>query len=483
LYFANGKNIYTFTDVNGTPGNDITALRAKYIVENRWNNQVSGGISSALTKKWDRLTFNAGLFVQFQRNHTFKTIDDVLGANYWLDIDQFAEQDFLDPDASQIDLNNPNRLVQNGDIFGYNYYIYNMKDAAFVQAEYKMNKFDFYVAGEFSTKLFWRQGLYKDGKFPTDSYGGSAINKFFNFSAKGGVVYKISGRQFLSTNAAIMTAAPTSRASFISPRTRNFTVGGLENELIYTADVNYILRFPKVKMRLTYYYMERKNTIWSRSFYHDEFNSFVNYVMKDVDLFHQGLEFGVDAKIVGGLSANGVAAIGQHLYNSRPTASIYVDNSAELLAENKTIYLINYKIGGMPQSALSGGLKYSGKKYWFAGINFNYFMELYLDPNPDRRTAEAVDGYVTEDPQWNETLDQTKLDNGYALSLFAGKSFKISNYFLSINVNINNLTNNKNFVTGGYEQLRYDTQNIGKFPPRLGYLYGLNYFVMATLRF
>jgi hypothetical protein len=38
-------------------------------------------------------------------------------------------------------------------------------------------------------------------------------------------------------------------------------------------------------------------------------------------------------------------------------------------------------------------------------------------------------------------------------------------------------------VTGGFEQLRYDTQNIGKFPPKLGYMYGLNYFVMATLRF
>ena len=106
-----------------------------------------------------------------------------------------------------------------------------------------------------------------------------------------------------------------------------------------------------------------------------------------------------------------------------------------------------------------------------------------MDPNPDRRTAEAVANYVTSDPQWDKVLDQTKLDNGYSVSLFAGKSFKISNYFLNFSVNVSNLTNNQNYQTGGYEQLRYDVQNIDKFPPKLGYMYGLNYFAMAKLRF
>ena len=99
-------------------------------------------------------------------------------------------------------------------------------------------------------------------------------------------------------------------------------------------------------------------------------------------------------------------------------------------------------------------MRYNGKKYWFIEANFNYFMDIYLDPNPDSRTAEAVDGYVTSDPQWNQILDQTKLENGYSVSFFAGKSFKISNYFLNINVNINNLTNNRQFVTGDLETIK-----------------------------
>ncbi|MBK6525956.1 MAG: TonB-dependent receptor plug domain-containing protein [Crocinitomicaceae bacterium] len=483
LYFANSKNIHTVKDVNGVAGNDLEGLRAKYIVENLWNNQISGGFGSTYNRKMNKLNLSMGVYAQMQQNHYFKTVEDLLGADYWLDVDQFAEQAFVDPNAAQNDLQTPNRVVYKGDIFGYNYNIVNIKSELFAQAEYSTEKFDFYGALELSNKMFWREGLYQTGRFPDNSLGKSETHNFFNYAVKGGAVYKLSGRQFITVNAAYLTQAPSSRNAYLSPRTRDFVAGNLKNETIYTGDVNYIVRYPKLRMRLTYYYTERKDAILLRSFYHDDYNALVNYMMEGVDYLDHGIEFGIDANVIGGFSVNAVAAYGQHLYNSRPTATISVDNSAEVLATDRVIYLTNYKIGGMPQSAYSLGVKYTGKKYWFAGANFNYYADIYLDPNPDRRTEEAIAGYVDTDPQVNEVLDQTKLDNGYSVSMFAGKSFKISNYFLNVNVNISNLTNNQSFVTGGFEQLRYDTQNIGKFPPKLGYMYGLNYFVMATLRF
>lgn len=481
LYYANSKNIFTFKDENGNIIEE--GLRSKYIVENRWNNLMSGGLSTLYSVNIDKVSIHTGLYLQTQRNHYFNTIEDLMGGDFWVDVNQFAEQDFIDPQAAQSDLQNPNRVVREGDVFANNYYIYNHTATVFSQVNYTTKKVDYYAALELSGEQFYREGIFQTGLFPENSLGKSEVNNFLNYAVKGGATYKVSGRQYITANAAYQTEAPTSRAAFISPRTRNGTVENLTNETIYTGDINYILRYPKLKMRFSYYYTERKDAIWSRSFYHDEYRSFVNYVMQDVDYLHHGLEFGIDGDIYGGVSANAVVAYGQHLYNSRPSASIYVDNSDELLARDQTVYLQNYKIGGMPQSAASFGLKYNGKKYWFAGANVNYFMDIYLDPNPDRRTEEAVANFVESDPQYIETIDQTRLDNGYSVSLFAGKSFKINDYFLNINLNINNLTNNTNFQTGGFEQLRFDSQNINKFPPRIGYLYGLNYFVMATLRF
>ena len=482
LYRANDNNLYQLEDANGT-GQPLQGKRSKYIMETQWNNEVSIAFASVLNKTYDKMNLTAGAYYQMQRNHVFKTMTDLLGGDFWVDVDQFAEQDFLDPVAAQNNADTPNRVIRVGDDFGWNYYMHNHEATAFAQLEFKLKKIDWYAAVELSDQFFWREGVYKNGRFLDNSQGKSEVFNFVNYAAKGGITYKISGRQFITANAAYLTEAPSVRNVFISPRTRDFTISDPKNETVYTGDVSYLLRYPKLKMRATYYYMERKDAVWSRSFYHDEYRSFVNFVMEDVDYFHHGIEFGIDGEIVGGLSANGVFAWGQHLYNSRPTASVYRDNSAELIDENKTIYLQNYKIGGMPQSAASVGLKYSGKKYWFAGVNFNYFMDIYLDPSPDRRTAEAVATFVESDPQWNQAIDQTKLDNGYSLNIIGGKSWKLGDYYLSLFGNITNVTNNRSFITGGFEQLRYDKSNLDKFPPKIGYMMGINYFISATLRF
>ena len=54
--------------------------------------------------------------------HNYKKISDLLGANYYLDIDQYAERDFPDnPEMLYNNLDDPNRQLHVGDVFGYNY--------------------------------------------------------------------------------------------------------------------------------------------------------------------------------------------------------------------------------------------------------------------------------------------------------------------------------------------------------------------------
>jgi hypothetical protein len=138
----------------------------------------------------------------------------------------------------------------------------------------------------------------------------------------------------------------------------------------------------------------------------------------------------------------------------------------------------------MPQTAASLGLRYNSPKYWFAGISANYFADIYLDPNPDRRTVDALANYVTDDPQWNALLEQTKLDNNATVDAFFGKSWRIQRkYFINLNVSISNLLNNQDFAVGGFEQLRYDRTDVDRFPPRLSYLFGRTYFAQIAFSF
>src|SRR5690606_24206624 len=221
-----------------------------------------------------------------------------------------------------------------------------------------------------------------------------------------------------------------------------------------------------------------------RSFYHDVYRTFVNYAMTGVNATHAGVELAAQVKLTPTWELTAVYAEGQYLYSSRPTATVTRDNSDTALAVGRTVYWKNYRVGGMPQRAASLGLRYNAPQYWALGANVNYFGNIYLDPNPDRRTAEALGNLVVDDPQWNTLLEQTKLDDGITVDLFFTKSWRLkNNYRIGFNLSVSNVLDNTDLVTGGYEQLRYVPMEIDKFPPKLSYMYGRTYFAMVTLSF
>ena len=325
----------------------------------------------------------------------------------------------------------------------------------------------------------------QNGRFPDNSLGESEKNNFNNFGTKIGLLYKITGRHLVSANGFYQTKAPFARNAYVSPRTRDQIVPGLESTEILSADLSYIFRLPNIKGRLTGFYTQVNDQTWARSFYHDEYRTFVNYMMTNVDQLFTGIEFGIQANIATSWQVSGAFTMGNYLYNSRPVATITRDNSQEIIAENKTIYLKNYKIGGMPQTASSLGLKYNAPKYWYVGANVNYFPDIFLGPNPDRRTEEALSQYATGDPQIENIIAPEQLDNGYTLNIYGGKSWKVYKYnsYIRLNININNALNNTSFRTGGFEQLRYDIADIDRFPNKYGYMYGLTYFAMLSYLF
>ncbi len=463
FYFANSKNLYTQLNANGT-SQSVTGNRAKYIVEEARKDVSHYAFNTVIThKKSDNIMLTGGLNVTMYKSENYKLMNDLLGADFWVDVDQFAERDFADESVAQSDVNNPNRIIKVGDRFGYDYDLNVNTYNGFGQIEGTSKKVDWFVALSATNTSFWRYGNYKNGLFPDDSEGSSVKQNFFNYGVKAGGIYKITGRHLVRLNGAYLTRAPFAFNAFVSPRTRNQVLPGLTDEKITSGDLSYLIRYPKLKVRTTGYYTTIKDKTWTRSFYHDELNTFVNYMMTGVDQLFMGLEFGAEINITSTIVAELAFAKGQFLYDSRPTATIIQDNSTELLADSKTVYFKNFRIGGIPQTAGSIGVKYFSPKYWFTGINFNYFTDTYLDANPDRRTEEALSKYISTDPQVSEIVDQTKLDDDYVINFYIGKSWRLKNkYYLKLNLNVNNVLDNTTFETGGFEQLRYDQSDINK---------------------
>ena len=147
-----------------------------------------------------------------------------------------------------------------------------------------------------------------------------------------------------------------------------------------------------------------------------------------------------------------------------------------------------FYVSGTPQFANTIGLKYSHPKFWFFEIKLSHFNNSFLDINPQRRTELATMNIGEGDPLIDEITGQTELPSGYIVDASLGKSWRIKNprtMYIGVNLNVGNILNNTELITGGYEQSRFDfdNQNVDKFPPKYYYAYGRTYFLMLSLRF
>ncbi|MCC7050286.1 MAG: TonB-dependent receptor, partial [Bacteroidia bacterium] len=352
LYQSNYNNWYSLQNANGVAGNTVLGKRARYIIEDARNDYTQKGINSIINKSInDHLFLSGGINLYSFTNHYYKVVSDLLGADYWVDVDAYAERTNVNDSLAQNDLKTFNKIVKKGDKFGYDYNINSRNGDGFIQAEYTIKRFELYAGLSLAYTEFWRTGNMQNGRFPNNSLGDSKKLTFLNYGYKGGVTYKITGRHIVTTNFGYLTKSPNLNNVYISPRTRDFTVDNPSSERNLSADINYVVRLEKLKLRASVYHAEINNQIWLRTFYHDELKTFVNYTLTGLNQTNEGGELGADYKLRYGLSLVGVLSKGYYIYTSRPHAVISSDNSAQLIAKDRLVYLKNYRVGGIPQTA------------------------------------------------------------------------------------------------------------------------------------
>ena len=476
FYFTNRKNIFTVTDEGGISGNNLTGNRSKYIVEDRRNDLSQFQFNTKAS--WeisDMVNLTGGILVDLYRGHNFNTVKDLLGGDYWLDVDQFAERDFPnDPDALQNDLDHPDHAAAEGDVIGNNYYAFQRGATFWSTARYSQKRFSVYLGADVRYSSMWREGLMRKGLFPENSLGESEKLNYLTWGIKAGGDYRITGRHLITANTLIATNPPLFRNSFLSPRTRNSVAPDLQAETIISGDVSYVLRSPVIKSRLTGYYTRFMNQTEVTSFYHDDWRTLVNYAMTSINKENYGIEFGSEVTITTGLVINAAASLGQFLWINNPDITITKDNNSEILSTEE-VWITYFRQSGTPQTALSLGLEYNSSSFWWAGITGSYYDDVYLDFNPVTRTKDET-GYY---PYWEM---QIKESPGFLIDLFLGKSWKINNIYINLSANLSNILNNKNLSTGGFEQYRFDADFPDRFDPKIYYYNGFNYFINFSIR-
>ncbi len=459
----------------------------------------------------EHLALTAGLQFISQRTESYREMVDLLGGDYYLNLNQFVRLNTATTNGedignnptgtvapnqyNQYDLNNPNRLIRKGDKYNYDYYSQFTKGFLWGQLVANYNKVDLFGAVRFGYNDFYREGLYRNGLFADASFGKSDVQRFATYNVKGGITYKLDGRNFLYVNAAYAQDAPTIENTFISSRTRNFTVTNPTVEKTMSVEGGYLMRTPKYNLRAVGYATEIKDATKILRYFNDDpaFNSFVNYVMQGLSMRSTGVELAAEVKVTPAVSLTGVAAIGAYFYTENPSSvGIYADNDTVRTPAQRNVYIKDYYIAAGPQSAYTLGTNYRSKKFWYATVNLNYFERNYIDVSPDQRTQDALAGVPVGSELYHSIVDQKVLPSAFTIDVFGGKSFLLSKYnkklprntFLYLNAGISNLLD-ADIRNGGFEQLRYDYRNLNtdKFPPKYFYGLGRNFFINLSLKF
>ncbi len=483
-----------WNDIYKVNGENIAGGSRIVLYEDRNDENILTFNSNLSSQLADNIVMNAGVNYLYSQTKNFKNMLDLLGGDYYNDISTFGTTS----NQQQSDLNNPFRIVGVKDHYGYNYNIEATRLSAFTQFKFIYKKVDFYLAQSFSRSSYQRDGLYKNGYYPTNSFGKSDKIEFDNFGFKGGLTYKISGRHFLDFNGIYMSKAPNAKDVFPNARVNNSSIDGLKNETIKSVDASYIIRAPKFKARFTGYYSETLNSTDINFYYADGLggeNLFVSEIVTGINKKNRGIEAGLEYQLTSTIKVTGVAAYGEYTITNNPDLSLTNDTNATVKDYGKA-NLTGYRQAGMPQQAYSFGIEYRDPKFWWIGANANYLGDNYLDVANIKRTTNY---YTSNDPdvivdqaKADSYLRQEKFDSFFLYNLVGGKSWKVDKYTIGLFANVNNVLD-FTYKTGGFEQSRnasYQNDNEDHtsggplvFGPKYFYGYGRTYMLNVYLTF
>ncbi|MFA7687122.1 MAG: carboxypeptidase-like regulatory domain-containing protein [Moheibacter sp.] len=459
----------------------------------------------------DDFKLTAGLNYQHTTANFYREVVDLLGGHHFVNYNAFQKVHYnMDEDA--------NREVYEGDKYQYDYEIGHQRADVFAQGEYAYNQFDFTLGIRAAYTTMFREGNYRHEQYQDNSKGKSKSYDFFDFGAKAQVQYKLNGRNFFQLNAVYATYAPTIDEVFPNARSNDYTIdennflqGGenLTSSKVLTTDINYILRAPRIKGRATAFYTKFMDEYEKNFGYIDtgsgSGNLFGAEYMYNVDKLFFGGELAAEVQLTTTLTLSAVASFGQYTYDNNPSYQRFSDSYDTGLLEGQdalitvgataptTTYLENYRVATGPQQGYSLGLEYRDPNFWWVGATGNYLASNYLDPAPYRRTSEVwgAEPWNYSEEMVRDFLQQEQFSDEFMLNINAGKTFRFGKYFMGVSANVNNVLNNRQYVTGGFEQVRIGSMDVlaerpgyaKVFGPRYWYDRGRSYFINVFFRF
>ena len=489
LYFSNQQLNKTQSD-------------AIYWIQARHNDHLTTSLGSNFSWNTDKDgKFNAGIQLSNTNGMHYQTVTDLLGGEYFHNIDRHLVGTYTDNDPRvDYDLNNPNRSLKVGDRYAYDYNIKVQKFNAYTSYARSMRMAHTYIAARLGGTRMWREGNMRNGLFADNSFGESGVAGFLDGGVKMAGTLNLGHGHAISLGAGFEAKSPNARDAFICPEKMNDFVYNLKNEKIASAEATYSLNNSWLRLNLTGFFSHKYDgTEWS-CFYDDNESSFVYVSSQNITKRNYGVELGAKFKVTSNFDITLLGTWSEAEIVGNTDVDYMLSDKGEL--RRTECFADGMREGGTPLAAASVALNYRVNG-WYLGLTGNYYDRIYLSYSPVTRLKSVQDlwaknnyggAYIDVDgtPVY-AVPEQAKGNGGFVLDASIGKQFYLGKHPLSVNLNLCNITNNRNLCTGGYEQSRANysvndgeisnrTYNFLKNPKKY-YAQGINFMLNLNYRF
>jgi len=493
LYEVNETSFESVPDANGIAGNMVSGRRSHYVVAADMVNSLRAGLNVIIHASFRRgIRVVGGASWQFQSDRKYRRLEDLLGGDFFLDVNQFAQSSFpLNTNATQSDLHHINHIIHANEVYGYDYQLRLSRNMAWAQVTKPFHRGEAFLAIESTQFQFQREGNMQNGLFPDHSFGSSPKTSFFTVAVKAGAAIQLNGHQSFFLHAACMQRPPLPQNVYLSERTKDIQQQNLRPETLISVEGGYQLQTSVWSATGTLYATQEDHVSQVLTYYDDDLHTLVNDALSGIGRSYVGVEIAGRFNYHRKLTIGASLAVGKYIYTTRPQAIVTADNSVTVLSLD-TLYIKQFRLAGTPQQAISVRAQYSISGNWRASLTMAYGDGRWLDFNPIRRTFRAVQNIVAESTAWHSVLDEGKLSPEAIVVASAGysckapRSWKLKKQaFIALDGRIQNLTGNAHIPVVAAEQLRFDFQghDPAKFPPKYLYAFGLNYSLTASIRF
>ncbi|TDL99829.1 MAG: hypothetical protein C4K58_00850 [Flavobacteriaceae bacterium] len=444
----NWENIYLFNQESKTGA--AKYYMAKQVSEDQTTSATIRA-NVRIDNKWELAT---RLAFSDTTSEMYSELSDLLGAQYVLDKDDFN-------DYQLFDLNQTKEQKTEGDKLNYHYQLQHQSAKIQSNAVYKADGFNLDFGASLGWESFAREGYFLHFNPALQSLGQSPKSQWLNWGVFGELQKEMGNFSRFGVSAKHFVQTPELDAIFMGQRYSNLLWDKTGPEEVSALQLSYFFKKSKWELALKTYGFLKNNASLVQFYYtQGEVNNLVTERISGAKLRYLGLESFASYQWNDRLKSSLLISLNQNTYQNNPDLLLFESTKTEPVTSYGKTYLKNREIPSF-RTGLGLQLDYTLPSFAWIGLGFNYLSGLSASP----AAILSTENFYTSNPvpltsgmdanYFREITKPREFEGAFLVNLSAGKSFKVGDHFAGVMLFVNNLLDNQNYITGGFQQSRY----------------------------